>query len=42
MAIEVLDASALVAYVENEPGGLMVESLLADPSATCYAHSLNL
>jgi PIN domain nuclease of toxin-antitoxin system len=38
----VLDACAMVAYLENEPGGTIVGSLLADRANTCYAHSLNL
>ena len=42
MSIHVLDASAMVAYVTAEPGGLLVRDLLGSPSATCYAHSVNL
>ncbi len=38
----VLDASAMVAYLEGEPGGAVVAALLADPTAVCYAHSMNL
>jgi predicted nucleic acid-binding protein len=38
----VFDSSALVAYVENEPGGALVESLLADPHTAGYVHSINL
>ena len=37
-----LDASALVAYLEAEPGGDVVAVLLADPNAVCFAHSMNL
>ena len=37
-----LDASAIVAYLEGEPGGTVVAALLADPNAFCYAHSVNL
>jgi PIN domain nuclease of toxin-antitoxin system len=42
VSIHVLDASALVAYIGGEPGGAVVASLLSDPSALCYAHSVNL
>ena len=42
MAIEVLDASALVAYIKKEDGAIVVESLLDDPGSTCFAHSVNL
>jgi PIN domain nuclease of toxin-antitoxin system len=38
----ILDASAMVAYLEAEPGGAVVAALLADPTAVCYAHSMNL
>jgi len=40
--IYVLDASAIVAYIEGEPGESVVGSLLRDPDATCYVHSVNL
>ena len=42
MAIHVLDASAMVAYLTGEPGEKVVAALLTDPAATCYAHTLNL
>lgn len=38
----VLDACAMVAYTEGERGGSVVASLLSDPAAVCYAHSVNL
>jgi PIN domain nuclease of toxin-antitoxin system len=38
----VLDASALVAYIDAEPGGDVVADLLMDPNVTCYAHAFNL
>lgn len=41
-SIHILDASALVAYANAEPGGTVVRALLADPAATCYAHTMNL
>jgi PIN domain nuclease of toxin-antitoxin system len=42
MSIHILDASAMVAYANAEPGGTVVQTLLADPTATCYAHTVNL
>jgi PIN domain nuclease of toxin-antitoxin system len=42
MSIHVFDASAMVAYLSGEQGELVVTALLADPSATCYAHTMNL
>lgn len=42
MSIHVLDASAIVAYVAGESGDEAVTRLLADPTAECYAHSMNL
>lgn len=42
MSIHVLDASALVAYANAEPGGTMVRALLAAPTAKCYAHTMNM
>ncbi len=38
----VLDACAMIAYIEGEPGGAAVAALLSDSAAVCYAHSLNL
>ncbi len=38
----VLDASAMVAYLEGEPGASVVAAILSDPTAVCYAHSINL
>ena len=40
--IYILDASAIVAYIEGESGEVVVTALLSDPSATCYAHTINL
>jgi len=42
MSIHILDASALVAYANAEPGGAVVQALLADPTAVCYSHTMNL
>jgi len=40
--VNVLDASALVAYANGEAGGDMVDGILQDPDAVCYAHAINL
>jgi PIN domain nuclease of toxin-antitoxin system len=37
----VIDASALIAFLRDEPGAGMVESVLLAPQK-CYAHALNL
>jgi PIN domain nuclease of toxin-antitoxin system len=42
MGIEVLDACALIAFINDEPGASQVELLLNDPDSTCYVHSINL
>ena len=39
---QVLDASALVAYVNSEPGGHAGDAMVTDPDALCYAHAVNL
>jgi PIN domain nuclease of toxin-antitoxin system len=39
---EIIDATAMIAYLRGEPGGTEVNSLLMDPSNTCYAHAVNL
>jgi uncharacterized protein with PIN domain len=36
-----LDASAMIAYLNGEPGGLVVRQLLTNPDANCYAHAVN-
>jgi PIN domain nuclease of toxin-antitoxin system len=38
----VLDASALLAFLHNEPGADVVEGLLLDPDTICHAHAVNL
>ena len=38
----IFDANALIAYLEDEVGGMRVEALLYDPDNTCFVHSLNL
>jgi PIN domain nuclease of toxin-antitoxin system len=37
----VIDASALIAFLRDEPGADVVENLFSAPE-TCYAHALNL
>lgn len=38
----VLDACAMIAYLNGETGGDVVDRLLQDPRNSCYAHSINL
>jgi len=40
--VYVLDASAMVAYGDLEPGWSFVQSALDDPNGSCYAHAVNL
>jgi hypothetical protein len=40
--IYVPDASALQAFLRQEPGGDVVRLLLRDPANTCFAHVVNL
>lgn len=40
--IYVLDACAMIAYLNGEPGGTVVDRLLRDPDHACYAHAINL
>ena len=42
MGIQVFDACALIAFIEEEPGASQVETLLDDPGSTCFVHSINL
>ena len=42
MSIHILDASAMFAYANAEPGGTVVQLLLNDPDAICYAPTMNL
>lgn len=41
LMIQVMDASAQVAWIRREPGAEMVESLLIDPANSCLAHGVN-
>ena len=38
----VLDACAMIAYLQGEPGGSVVDGLLRNPSHRCHAHAINL
>lgn len=38
----VLDANALIAYLEDEPGAELVDDLLNNSENTCYVHAINL
>ena len=38
----VFDSSALIAYLHNEPGADLVDSLLLDVDNACFAHAVNL
>ena len=40
--IFVLDASAMIAYLRDEPGAGVVAEALLDPASKCHAHALNL
>lgn len=36
----VLDASAMIAYLRDEPGAGVVVAALLDPESRCHAHAL--
>jgi PIN domain nuclease of toxin-antitoxin system len=40
--IHVLDACAMIAYLNNEPGADVVEAALLSPAHECSAHAINL
>lgn len=40
--IFVLDASAMIAFLRDEPGAHVVSEALFDPRTPCHAHALNL
>ncbi|MHB1459221.1 MAG: PIN domain-containing protein [Armatimonadota bacterium] len=40
--IVVLDASALIAYLQGEPGGDLVNDILLNSADMCVAHAINL
>lgn len=38
----VIDACALIAYLEDEHGAEFVDKILGDPTNTCFVHAINL
>ncbi|MFN7946020.1 MAG: PIN domain-containing protein [Blastocatellia bacterium] len=40
--IYVLDATAMIAFLTNEPGADVIEDLLTEPGSSCLAHAINL
>ncbi|MGI8468270.1 MAG: PIN domain-containing protein [Pyrinomonadaceae bacterium] len=40
--INVLDSSAMIAYLRQEKGALVVERIMTNPNNVCYAHAINL
>ncbi len=40
--VQVLDSSAMIAYLRKETGALVVERIITDPKNVCYAHAINL
>jgi PIN domain nuclease of toxin-antitoxin system len=38
----ILDSSALIAFLNGESGANIVQNLLDDPNAVCYAHAVNI
>ncbi len=40
--VHILDSSAMIAYLREEPGALVVRSILTDPNSICYAHAINI
>ncbi|MDQ3254550.1 MAG: type II toxin-antitoxin system VapC family toxin [Acidobacteriota bacterium] len=40
--IYVLDASAIIAWLRNEPGAAVVEAAVRDVNSQCHAHAINL
>lgn len=40
--IYVLDATAMIAFLTNEPGAEVIEDILTEPGAVCLAHAINL
>jgi PIN domain nuclease of toxin-antitoxin system len=38
----ILDACALIAYLQGELGGHVIEALLKDDTSACFAHAINL
>jgi PIN domain nuclease of toxin-antitoxin system len=42
VSISILDACAMIAYLQREPGGHVVAGKLIDPNVVCYAHAINI
>ena len=42
LRVLVLDSSAMLAYLNGEPEGVVVAGLFKSPDVLCYAHSINL
>lgn len=40
--VHILDSSAMIAYLREESGALVVRSILTDPKSICSAHAINL
>lgn len=40
--IYVLDSTAMIAFLTNEPGAEVIEDILTEPGAICLAHAINL
>ncbi len=40
--IYILDACAMIAYLNGEPGANVVEAAMIDPAHQCFAHAINL
>ncbi len=40
--IYVLDSTAMIAFLTNEPGADVIEDLLTEPGSACLAHAINL
>ncbi|MHB1456300.1 MAG: PIN domain-containing protein [Armatimonadota bacterium] len=38
----VIDACALIAYLEDEQGARFIDEILGDPNNTCFVHAINL
>jgi predicted nucleic acid-binding protein len=40
--VYVMDAGPMIAYLQGEAGGTVVQALLADTTNTCYTHAVNM
>ena len=41
MNAKVLDACAIIAFLQGEPGSDAIEDLLTNPLSKCYLHAIN-